>query len=161
MIDFNSIYAETEKAFKNNEFYELLLGLNNYNVNAPASVPTDWTLIIYNGIFELYKHNTNQQEAIKIIFYDAIKKLINGNEIELWVSSYIIFLMLHYQMKNKAPFTLSNEILNLFKSKLSEMKDQLSANKKYEGSQYSNGLYGDIERLNNTLKIYYSIDMIN
>ena len=160
MINFNSIYIETEKAFKNNEFYELLLGLNNYNVNAPVSVPTDWTLIIYNGIFELYKHNTNQQESIKTAFYDAIKKLINGNEIELWVSSYIIFLMLHYQMKNKAPFNLSDEILNLFKSRLSKMKDQLSTNKKYEGNQYTNGLYGDIERLNNTLKIYYSIDMI-
>jgi len=161
MLDFNIIYAETEKAFKNNEFYELLLGLNDYNINAPASVPTDWTLIIYNGIFELYKRNSNQQETIKIAFYDAVKKLINGNEIELWVSSYIIFLMLHYQMKNKAPFNISDEILNLFKCRLSKMKDQLSNNKEYEGSQYTNGLYGDIERLNNTLKTYYFIDMIN
>lgn len=163
MIRFEEVYATTESAFEKKEFYELLSGKNGYELavlDAPAKVPTDWTAVLTNGIFAFYKNNPSKQEEIKQDFFDSVLRFVNGSDLELWVSSYLIFLMIHYEKRGKAPFALSEEVIDLFNKRLRERKDSLSANRNFEGCLYPNGLYGDIERLNNTLETYYSINMI-
>lgn len=80
MVSFENVYSATEKAFHNDEFYELLTGGKGYNVpvlDAPVDVPTDWTVVISNGIYPLYKKL--EDTKVKEYFQIALLKMMHGD----------------------------------------------------------------------------------
>lgn len=163
MIRFENVYDTAKKAYDKNELYEFLCGKNDYDLpvlDAPTNIPTDWTVIIPNGIYKLYKNNIGDQEKIKNDFVVALKRMINGESTEIWEAAYIIFILLKSQSRNVAPFNIDETLVDMFSNRVDECKSQLSENKEYDGAQFSNGLLGDIERLNSILNSKYSVRMV-
>lgn len=163
MIRFENVYDTAKEAYDKNELYEFLCGKNDYDLpvlDAPTNIPTDWTVIIPNGIYKLYKNNIGDQEKIKNDFVAALKRMINGESTEIWEAAYIIFILLKSQSRNVAPFNIDEALVDMFSNRVNECKSQLSENKEYDGAQFSNGLLGDIERLNSILNSKYSVRMV-
>lgn len=162
MIKFEEVYNIAKQAFLCNEMYDFLSGKNGYDLpvlDSSTNIPTDWTVIIPNGIYVLYK-NSEEKEKVKNDFFVAIRKMLDGDSTEIWKVAYILFVLLKNQYKNNAPFTVDDSLVELFRNKVMTNKVQLSKNKKYEGEQFSDGLYGDIVRLNNILESKYFVKMI-
>lgn len=161
MVKYEEVFCATRKAFEKREFYELLTGRSGYDVpvlGIPVRVPTDWTEIIPNGVFKLY--DESKDEGIIKQYSEAIIRIINGNSTDIWIAANILFNQLSSQQKGKAPFNIKNEILRDFNEALKSKKNEISCNQEYDGNQYSNGLMGDIERLNRILETKYTISMV-
>ena len=126
MVRFGEIYGATRKAFAANEFYELLTGREGYDIpvlDAPTTVPTDWTALMSNGIFALYKNESSHREKIQELFYRALEKMIEGDTIDMWESSYIIFIFLKGQKRGTAPFSLDTNVVKKYSSRIEEKKN--------------------------------------
>jgi hypothetical protein len=161
MTEWENIEENAKKAFENNEFYEFLTGRNGYAFLYPflnANVPTDWTCIIPYGIYKLYEDT--KDDKIIDAYIEAINKTINGDSTDLWMATYILFNQFANQKRGEAPFNIDEDILINFNIKLKEKKEELENNTNYGGKGWSNGLYGDIERLNWILEKDYSISLI-
>lgn len=113
MIPFEKVYDATEKAFNNDEIYELLTGKKGYDVpllGVSIDIPTDWGAIVEDGIYQLYQNKKNK----KIIeeYQKALLKMINNDDdTEVWMAAYIMYIQLEDQVKNKAPFNIDNNVL--------------------------------------------------
>lgn len=163
MIRFEDVYQNARKAFLNKELYEFIAGEKGYDcpvLDAPTCVPTDWTAIIPNGIYALYRNEALYREDIKKDFFEAIRKLIRGSDIEIWEAAYVVFFLLRSQARGTAPFNVDEDILTLFCRRLDERKAFLAKNYQYDGKGFPNGLLGDIERLNGILIKKYSTEMV-
>lgn len=163
MIRFEDVYQNARKAFLNKELYEFISGGKGYDcpvLDAPTCIPTDWTVIIPNGIFALYKEETIYGEEIKKDFFDAIRKLICGSDVEIWEAAHVLFFLLRSQAIGTAPFNVEEDILTLFCGRIDERKAFLAKNYQYDGKDFPNGLLGDIERLNGILIKKYSTEMV-
>ena len=160
MVLFENVYSATEKAFRNDEFYELLAGRKGYNVSvldAPVDVPTDWTVVISNGIYPLYKKS--EDTKVKEYFQIALLKMMHGDSSEIWMAANILFIQLKNQENGNAAFSIDENLLREFSRSLDVHRISLENNKNYGGSDYPNGLLGDVERLNEILVNKYSVSM--
>ena len=162
MIRFEDIYDNAGKAFRNKEMFEFISGRNGYDcpvLDTPTSVPTDWTAIIPNGIYRLYQTEISSGEEIRNNFSDAVRRLIHGTDVELWEAAYVLFVQLKHEARGTAPFVLDEGIIDAFNRRVDERKDALSTNYDFDGKQFPNGLFGDIERLNHILDRKYSTEL--
>lgn len=149
MITFEEVYASAEKAFKNNELYEFLVGINGYVLpilDASLGLLTDWTVIIPNGIFELYK-NSEDKEKVKRDFFDAVRKMLDGSADEVLGVAYILFILLKYQSRCSSPFDIDDSLIKLFRNELLSGKVNRSE-------------YDEVVRLNNILRNRYDIVLL-
>lgn len=163
MIPFEKVYDATEKAFNNDEIYELLTGKKGYDVpllGVSIDIPTDWGAIVEDGIYQLYQNKKNK----KIIeeYQKALLKMINNDDdTEVWMAAYIMYIQLEDQVKNKAPFNIDNNVLLKFKQAIVDNRYKLEHNQKYVGIGYPNGLMGDVERLDRNLLRHASVSLVN
>lgn len=161
MISFKNVYSETERAFKNNEFYELLTGKKGYQLpilDVPVDIPTDWTIIVPCGIYELYRKTQN--DKVKNDYQCALEKMMQGSPDEIWMVCNILFGQLKNQKLGKSPFVIDETILRDFNVAIKNNRKKLESDINWGGNDYPNGLMGDIERLNSILKRKYSISMV-
>jgi len=165
-MQFNEIYERTKYAFENNEVKDLLEGKNGYMYQAPrypVSIPTCIEYIFDNGIYPLYKNTRN--EVILDNLSNAIEEMINSdNPITLWWVTSILYLMKINESdddyKNNTPFRLTDKYWEQLSARLILKKTDLSIETKFGGSAYSNGLWGDIERINGLLIKYFHIYLL-
>ena len=175
MIPFEKVYDATEKAFNNDEIYELLTGKKGYDVpllGVSIDIPTDWGAIVEDGIYQLYQNEKNkmiieeyQKALLKMIieeYQKALLKMINNDDdTEVWMAAYIMYIQLEDQVKNKAPFNIDNNVLLKFKQAIVDNRYKLEHNQKYVGIGYPNGLMGDVERLDRNLLRHASVSLVN
>ena len=156
VISNDNLYDKTMQAFEKGKFYELLTGKDEYDMSInkiPVDIPTDWTVIISNGIYQLYNNFPHFQIVRDL--EDAIRRMLKGSSTEIWMAAYVIFNLIRNEQIGKAPFSIDRKIFEDFNRALNNKKDELYKNTSYGGKDYYNGLYGDIERLNYILKSKY------
>ena len=161
MISNDNLYDKTMQAFEKGKFYELLTGKDGYDkpvVGIPVDVPTDWTVVIPKGIYQLYNNFPHFQIVRDL--EDAIRRMLKGSSTEVWMAAYVIFNLIRNEQIGKAPFSIDRKIFGDFSRALNCKKEELCKNTSYGGGDYPNGLYGDIERLNYILKSKYSVSMV-
>lgn len=147
MIQFTEIKEKTRDAFEKDELFEFLIGKNNYKlqvIDAEVDVPTDWTRIIPNGIYSLYKETKDNTIIVK--YEDAIRNAINGIYIDLWCAVNILYFQFDNEMMGKSPFYINKNIINGLKNKIIDSKEELKKLLPYGKGGWN--MYEDILRLN-------------
>lgn len=146
-----------EKAYNADEFEKLFLGEAPYTFNnlkhIPAVVATDIGAIIEHGLYVLYQNgNKNIPEKLK----STVLSLLNGTPVEIWTAYSIIWHENWCKKHNKAVFNIYDiKLRNELKKSINNNKSLLIACKKLVGQNSNEGLWEDINRLeNNLLKKY-------
>lgn len=151
-----------KQASYNDEITELLEGKGEYNCEMSefigANVPTDWAQIIDSGIYAEYRNNND--EALKEKMINAIFKMCQGSEFEIYCATMIMFFQIMSEKRNEAPFNISHQLITILKQALQSNKEKLELYKEWTGKQYKNGAWGDIERVNSILNEDYGLTII-
>jgi len=145
MLVFSQIKEAARKAYLNGELYEFLTGRNGYDLpvaDAPVNVPTDWTRIIPNGIYEIYRED--EDSRVIAAYEAAIEKAIHQGEADVWIAVNILYFQLDQENMEKAPFKIDRRILEKLKESLNLHKAYLEATPLH-GKQWS--MYDDVLRL--------------
>lgn len=166
-MQFNEIYEKTKYAFEHDEVYALLTGKNGYDYQAPQfpfSVPTCDEFVFCNGIYPYFtSSSTEKKEEILSKLICAFREMMSSNdEVMVWWA----FSLLHGQKEHedyfkKAPFKISDFLLEEIKSTLVFNKQKLESNNSYLGCNHANGLWGEVERISRLLYADYKISVLN
>lgn len=150
------------KSVKNGEFYKVLLGENKYKVDVShfigANVPTDWPNIMRGGIYKVFDEypELNVVEELE----NTLCFLLNKGIFEIYVSVSVLFFQIISEENGKSPFKINrNKLLNITKEVLSKNQEEMCNYKKWMGEYYSNGIWGEFERINNILIEDYDISI--
>lgn len=158
----NHVVEMTVNAYRANELKKLFMGEPPYffvNLkHIPANVNTDIGAILVEGLYVLYKKgNQDIPEELKKTIYE----LLNGSPEEIWTAYFIIMCQFRNEKRGGAPFEcLDKEILINAKCKVFANRDNLENCFSLVGSSYKNGLWGDIERLDNLLYKKYGASIL-
>ena len=151
-----------KQANKRDKLMELLEGKGEYKYEVSefigANVPTDWARIIDSGIYEEYR--INKDESLKEKMENAICKMCQGNEFEIYCATMVVFFQIMSEKRNEAPFNISLQLTPILKQALQSNKGKLELYKEWTGKQYENGAWGDIERVNSILNEDYGLTII-
>ncbi len=149
------LIALTKRAFDNDEVAEFLCGEKGYavhgNPDIPANIPTDFGRIVEGGIYKLY--DRTKDPAIISKTKSAVLQLIDGTPVNLWVAFMIIRRQLSKYDKGHAPFNMvDNDILSSLKNALYANETKLRECKLFLGANCENGLWQDINRIDQNYK---------
>lgn len=160
-MKWEEIYEQTKHAFQNGEMIDLLTGKGCYGLSvpmAPVSVPTDWTSVISQGVFELFE---KEKDARLIADYeDAIRTLINGSAAEVWMAANIVAYQLLSESEGKAAFGIDRNLVNELSAAVHRNKEALASDRSYQGAGNECGLLDDILRLNGIVLEDCNVEMI-
>lgn len=142
-------------AIAKNELDKFLRGDKPYGIKlnqwVAANVPTDWTVIIPQGIYEIYK----QKPAICIekIFEDTIIKMIFTDLTNLYVALNIVYNQLLWEHDHRAAFKINRKkIMPLLTKKLHEKQMELENDFRWLGNGEPKGLWSEVIRIDGILK---------
>lgn len=162
-MQFQDIYKMTEQAFKHDEVFELLMGKNNYEYQAPmypVSLPTCIEFVLRDGIYPLYK-NTDKKEEILQSYCNALIRMIDsGDAVTVWWATSILFSQKNRESEEKSSFKAADKFWDTLGVVLPKYKDELSRLQIYQGRGCSQGLWSDILRINHLLLKKYDIQII-
>ena len=167
VMKFDEIFEKTKYAFENDEVYELLTGKKGYSYQnnfVSASVPTMFNYVFEDGIFPYFKRATPlEQRRIIASLSSTFSKLIDStDEVEVWWAFMILKSQKNAEERSLlSPFKIADLFWSSLHFSIIKNKEKLSLNRTYFGSDYSNGLYGDVERINQILLEDFGIDVIN
>ncbi|MBQ6636936.1 MAG: hypothetical protein IJH81_11335 [Lachnospiraceae bacterium] len=157
-MELSTVLQDTQKAFENNECYELLTGQKGYALpvpDLPIPVPTDWSRVIPHGIHKLFRET--KDETIPAQYERAIGRLITEGGESVWIASYVLFTQLSQEYKGKASFLLHRSIFPLFHEAVKKNRDFLEQHQSGWGGMTC---FEDIVRLNQILWEDYGITML-
>lgn len=151
------------ESIKQNELYKVLLGDDKYKVELSsfigANVPTDWPNIMRGGIYKIF--NEYPQINVKEELENTLNFLLDKDVFEIYVAVSVLFFQIMSEENMTSPFKINREkIVSSVRSTLMKNKDQMYQYKKWMGGYYQNGIWGEIERINNILKEDYGITII-
>lgn len=151
------------ESIKQNELYKVLLGDDKYKVELSsfigANVPTDWPNIMRGGIYKIF--NEYPQINVKEQLENTLNFLLDKDVFEIYVAVSVLFFQIMSEENMTSPFKINREkIVSSVRSTLMKNKDQMYQYKKWMGGYYQNGIWGEIERINNILKEDYGITII-
>ncbi len=154
-------YEQAKYAFHNGEISDLLTGKGSYGLKvsgAPIDIPTDWTSVISKGIFELYE---NEQGARLIADYEnAIRRLIFGSAVEVWMAANIVVYQLNCETAGKAAFEIDKALIDDLSKAIHDNKEALASDFSYQGNGSEFGLLDDILRLDGILQKECGIEIV-
>lgn len=150
------------KAIEEDCFYKILLGQDEYKCEISqfiaAEVPTDWPNII-RALYMLYKDMPDLR--IRDRFEEAIIYIYNQDFFGVYCAVMVIFFQIMSEERHIAAFTVNREeILRSLRGKQYFFEKELKGCKEWTGKKYQNGLWGDIQRVNNILNEDYEITII-
>jgi len=158
------LYQYAETAVQNRNLNDLFLGAGDFWFSQkdlkhiPASVPSDISGILKDGLYKLYKET---QFEVTTLLIDAIINLSNGSPVEIWTAYSIIWFQYRNELTGVSPFRIvSQDLLDRIKESVSNNNDALTNCHKYTGKNYDNGLLGDILSSNEFLKRRYGISIL-
>lgn len=130
-----------EKALEADQLYEYLLGKEGYYFHpALANLPTD-PLAAFHFVEQHYQRDAAILEQCKM----AIGRMSADPEFS-WFSLYYLYALLNFLRVRNIRMELSTLVRQIEGNLLSH-KEQLIANTSYEGSEWKNGLWGDVMRM--------------
>ena len=166
-------------AINSNEVINFMVGKGVYNIECGvADVPTDFNIVM-DAFFDLAK--TNPEINVGEMFFSAIKEMLQGDELYIYCAVFLFFnyvidycrikpdnykstdsnYIMSCQKSLKATFSIPiDEITLLMRVALNENKEKLKKHKKWTGANLENGIWDEIVRLNEILKIDYIIEII-
>ena len=137
-----------QRAVAQHEFFEYLIGKEGYAyTNRYADMPTDPT-DAFTSLVDLYNHVRDPK--IWTSFSENVER-ISSDKSYAWLSLYYVAAYLRYTTRRKIvnPKDPPNALI-LAQSVLTHLKKlqpTLSNDKKWVGRDYTDGLWGDIERM--------------
>lgn len=152
----------TQKAIDNNELDKLFLGKPGYKwgnlKHIPANVATDIGAIIEYGLYVLYQNgNKDIPERLKA----TILSFLDGTPVEIWTAYFILRYQYRNEIKNQSPFNLvTPQLCKAVSICVQQQKDRLVACKEYVGYDLPNGLWEDIQRLENVMISNYGVSIL-
>ncbi|MDE7229297.1 MAG: hypothetical protein K2N56_02345 [Oscillospiraceae bacterium] len=149
------LLALTKKAFDNDEVAEFLCGEKDYGVHGnpdiSADIPTDFGRIVEDGIYKLYVHTKDQLIILKT--KSALLQLIGGTPVNVWIAFMIVRRQLSKYDENRAPFNMvDDDVLLSLRKSLYANEVELRECKLYMGANCENGLWQDINRIDQNYK---------
>jgi len=144
-------------AIFNNEMADFILGSNKkYYLACPyADMPTDPDQIF--DAFKEYYLETNNTE-IWNSFEEEIIKLSYSDE-GTWLSIYYLSMYLSYRKYSGKDFINIEKVTQSIENGLDFFKIKLFENKKWVGSDFENGLWGDSMRLLNIINKKFELNI--
>ncbi|URZ01289.1 NAD glycohydrolase toxin immunity factor [Clostridium felsineum] len=151
------------KAIERDELYKVLLGEDGYKVELSSfigtNVPTDWPNIMRGGIYKIF--NEYPELNIKSKLEDTLFFLVNKGTFEIYVAISVLFFQIMSEENKTSPFKINKDkLVDNVHDALVKNKTEMYKYKEWMGQYYSNGLWGEIERINNILKEDYNITII-
>ncbi|KHD38184.1 hypothetical protein NL50_01360 [Clostridium acetobutylicum] len=151
------------KAIERDELYKVLLGEDGYKVELSSfigvNVPTDWPNIMRGGIYKIF--NEYPELNIKSKLEDTLCFLVNKGTFEIYVAISVLFFQIMSEENKTSPFKINKDkLVDNVHDALVKNKMEMYKYKEWMGQYYSNGLWGEIERINNILKEDYDITII-
>lgn len=150
-------------SMKRKELHKVLLGKDNYKVHISpfigTNVPTDWPNIMRAGIYKVFDKypELNIDEELENELYFLLDKGI----LEIYVSVSVLFFQIMSEENGTAPFKINRDkILNIIRDVLVKNQNEMCEYKEWMGEYYSNGIWGEFERINKILKEDYGITII-
>ena len=165
-MQFNEIFEKTKYAFEHDEVFELLNGHKDYAYQAPQfpfSVPTCDEYIFREGVFPLYREADTKFQAVIIEkLKGAINRMLHSeNEITVWWALSILQGQKDYECYFKtSPFVITTGFWNEIKYALAKNKNKLQSSQHFLGGNHSNGLWGEVERINRLLIADYGVAVL-
>lgn len=130
-----------EKALEADQLYEYLLGKEEYYFHpALANLPTD-PLAAFHFVEQHYRVDVSILEKVK----EAIVRM-SADAAFSWFSLYYLYALLNFLRVGNIRMDLSTLVRKIEDNLLSH-KTQLIANTSYGGSDWKNGLWGDVMRM--------------
>lgn len=130
-----------ENILNKKELPNYIAGFSGYRIPAPGLVPTN-----PETVFDSLKLLIENNDSFRGEFLEAYKETCKMPEY-CWFSLYYLFDMRSFEKRTKIEL-ISSEIIQLLASSLRKYKAQLEGSKEWEGSQWPNGLWGEVQRMN-------------
>lgn len=153
-----------KKALEQGNFISLFRGEQGLSIPCRPSVsncPTDWEILITFGLYELY--NQTRDSRILRLSYETLEKMSNPlmNALDIWCAYNTYFVFARNETDYTAPFhIIDSKLTEQFQEAIIYRQNELTSIRMYRGSNYSDGLWGDIKSSLRFLK-KYKIDIQN
>lgn len=167
------------EAISKDELSAFLEGKGKYHIKCNvADTPTDFGSVLDTAF---YLADTNPELNIGRKFECAIKNMLQGNECDIYCSVFLFFsyiiqscriLPINYNEKDmyyriasrkklNTTFSLPiDEISKVMTNSLHRNQESLKSCKKWTGKNKSEGIWEEVERLNNIMKKDYNIEIL-
>ena len=152
-----------QKAVYNDDLVKLFLGDPEYRwrnlKHIPANVATDIGAIIEQGIYKIY---TSGDIGIVSNFEKAIYDLLSCDSAHaVWTAYFALRYQYRNEIKNESPFKIvDSKLCKAVSSCVKANKELLSTCKEYVGYDLANGLWDDIQRLENVMRSNYGVSIL-
>jgi hypothetical protein len=142
------------EAVEKGELFEYMVGENGYEyVSRDADVPTE-DQVVFASIVALYRE-TKDDSIWK--YFQATWLAISTDATYSWLSLYYLYHCVNYITQPESYHIDIKGILPSIIDNLKKNKKYLSKNKRWVGSNYSDGLWGDAKRMINNLNTNYNL----
>ena len=141
------ILQATKLAYARGEMRELLSGQGDYacalSPMVPASVPTDWSRVLEQGVFALYR--STQDSALITAYKTAVMELAGSDRsVSIWIAYRVCWSHLFKTAVGQAPFLLDDVLLRFVRFSVLRSKETLKQERVYQGQTLGQGLWEDI-----------------
>jgi hypothetical protein len=162
-ISNEQLLALTRKAFAEDNVVDLLQGTNGYACPidrfTPANIPTDFGRVLDQGIYRFY--NENHEKTMIDNFKEAICKLCEGSPAQIWIAFMYYWHQLRNEAKGKSAFILNDINLSVcVKEAIKKHENELRICKDWQGWNEENGLWQEIQRINNIARNNYGVEIL-
>lgn len=142
------------EAIDRGELFEYMVGENGYEyVSRDADVPTE-DQVVFASIVALYR----ETKDVGIWKYFQVTWLaISTDATYSWLSLYYLYHCINYVAKPESYHIDIKGKLPLIINNLKKNREALSKDKRWVGSNYPEGLWGDVKRMVNNLNANYKL----
>ncbi len=111
--------------------------------SVPVDIPTDWSLVVQNGLYSLYESTRDAQ--IPSLCAADLRILFRGGAYCVWCAYNVFFYLLCAEREGRAPFAVvDGALLQDLRDALLRTKEALESAKIWLGRQSPLGLWGQI-----------------
>jgi hypothetical protein len=147
-------------AIAREELFEYLVGGKNYGYIKPyADMPT-YPSDVFASLIDYHKHSNDNH----IWNYFAVGVTqVSADKTYSWLSLYYLVAYLRYITRHQAAKSIGlPDATNLSQAifvNLKALREFLSHSKRWVGCDYSNGLWGDVERMTRNINEEFNLDL--
>lgn len=139
------------EAITNNEMVEWLEGKGKYkqdpNYFTNISAPTDWTIIIPKELYKLY--SDKPELKVDSILEDSLLKMLDREPFDIYVALSVFYFQLLEEQRGTSPFIINrSKLISKLKKTLIENETKLKNYYEWVGTQYNEGVWGEVLRIN-------------
>jgi hypothetical protein len=144
---------KVQRALENDELFQYMVGEGDYYFYPEmADLPTD-PVVAFHFLVEAYKDNPDLLERT-----GATIGVMSSNATFSWFSLYYLLGLLTF-LRARGINSDATDLIGLVETNVAKYKSSLMNNYAYEGSQWSDGLWGDVVRLATIIEKDFDVSM--